>query len=261
MPKIHQKPTPAQAKLLWALYDVPGLSLLVSSGRYCEWRGGPPYWTLNRIHGKPRWSTANACIKAGWIEQVDAEGDWTKQNTYVLTDLGREIAATLGPDDMVPTHKGVSVQDIHRTLQRRHSPPEWIYAQEVRLGTGFGRYFLKGYPGSVAPSQRIDGFALNCYKSKRYERVAYEIKIARGDFLKEVADPDKRVGAQMMTNRFYFAAPEGLIKPEEVPDGCGLVEIRGDLHRMKVRAPWHEAADWHPSFISSIFRSVIRHQL
>ncbi len=255
--KLNLKPTPAQARLLWALWDNPALSLLCSSGRYTEWRGGVK-WELENVHGRIRWGTANACIKAGWIAPRDQEGSWNDQNEYILTPKGLAVAEALDADDLVASHKGVSVRDIHNALKRRHTYPEWIYVEEVRLGTGFGRYYLEGFHAQVKAEQRIDGFAINCYHSKRYERVSYEIKIARGDFLKEVQHPDKRVGAQMVSNRFYFAAPEGLIKPEEVPDGCGLVEIRGDFVRTKVRVPWSEAADWHPSFISSIFRSVVK---
>ena len=261
MTKLNLKPTPAQARLLWALRDNPALSLLCSTGRYTEWRGGNK-WELERIHGKIRFSTANACIKAGWIDRIEPEenvkGRWLEHNSYILTLEGLAAADALDADDLVASHKGVSVHDIHRALKRRHTYPEWIYVEEVRLGTGFGRYYLEGFHAQVKAEQRIDGFALNCYYSKRYERVSYEIKISRGDFLNEVKHPDKRVGAQMVSNRFYFAAPEGLIKPEEVPDGCGLVEIRGDFVRTKVRVPWSEAADWHPSFISSIFRSVVK---
>jgi len=60
-----------------------------------------------------------------------------------------------------------------------------------------------------------------------------EVKVSRSDFL---ADKTKRFRRQMdlgMGDLRYFAAPEGIIKVEELPEAWGLLEI-GE-HRVKLR--------------------------
>jgi hypothetical protein len=172
--------------------------------------------------------------------------------------LGRKIAEDLTPSDTITKHKGVSVHDIHRVLRKRYSPNEWVYLREVRLGTGWGSYFLRGHSKKISREQRVDGLAINTYESKHYRRIAFEIKIARGDFLSELKNPDKRLGGQMISNQFFFVAPEGIIRNEEVPDGCGLILVRGDMASLAVQAPWQEAAEWHPSLVASVLRSAAR---
>ncbi len=259
MPKLKVKPTAAQARLLFALADNPDLTLMVAEHGYVQWRGGGKgEWEWQRIFGKIRLTTARKCIREDWIEQVDSEGDWTQKSTYQLSETGQVVAEAIRPDDMVPKHKGVSVADIHRVLRKRYAPLEWVYLEEVRLGTGYENFFLPGHHTTIKSEQRIDGLALNCYKSKNYRRIAIEVKISRGDFLKEVQNPDKRVGAMMLSNQFYFAAPEGLIKPNELPEDCGLIEVRGDFQAIKVQAAWHEASSWHPATVASVLRSAVR---
>jgi len=66
-----------------------------------------------------------------------------------------------------------------------------------------------------------------------------EVKISRSDFKADFNKriPGKLINGKIITykheaiktgiygpNRFYFAAPAGLIKPEELPSYCGLIE-------------------------------------
>ena len=257
MPKIKVRPSAAQARLLIALNENEDLLIYMAEPRYVTWYGGGKYdWEWNRIYGKIRMPTARAMIREEWLECVDLTGDWNQQHTYGMSEEGRQLAETLRPDDAVPKHKGISVYDIHRVLRKRYPPPEWVYLEEVRLGTGYTGFFLKGYGKAVKAEQRIDGLALNCYESKRWKRISFEIKISRADFLKEVKDPDKRMAAQMVSNQFFFVVPEGLVKLDEVPDECGLLEVRGDFVKLSAQAEWQEAAEWHPAMVASLLRSA-----
>ena len=56
---------------------------------------------------------------------------------------------------------------------------------------------------------------------KRRETIIGEIKASRADFLKEKRNK-KYLKSLNICNKFYFVCKEGLIKPEEVPEGCGL---------------------------------------
>jgi hypothetical protein len=87
---------------------------------------------------------------------------------------------------------------------------------------------------------RIDLFALRCWESgPGFRRVGYEVKVSRGDFLHELRKPGKSANAMSLTHQFYFACPWALIRPEEVPDTCGLVWVHDDdvLPSIVKRAP------------------------
>jgi len=51
------------------------------------------------------------------------------------------------------------------------------------------------------------------------------VKISRGDFLRDVKDPAKHSHARLFSDLFYYAAPRGLLKIEEIPDWAGLIEV------------------------------------
>lgn len=52
-----------------------------------------------------------------------------------------------------------------------------------------------------------------------------EVKISRADFLSDVRS-EKWKRYRRFSARIWFATPQGLVKPEEVPEGCGLIEYR-----------------------------------
>jgi hypothetical protein len=75
--------------------------------------------------------------------------------------------------------------------------------------------------------------------------LAIEIKVSRGDFLADLADPVKQQRWREVAQRHAYAAPEGLIRPEEIPAGSGLLtvvqpQMAGGYRyevRWRVRAP------------------------
>lgn len=94
------------------------------------------------------------------------------------------------------------------------SPAEWLFLRELRVGTGMRR-------GSL---QRLDAFALNSLPHTGMRRVCYEIKTSRADYLTEMKHPLKRRIGLRYSNEFYFVTPAAMLKHEEVPPECGLIE-------------------------------------
>lgn len=240
-PKLKVKPTPAQARLIKAMGDNDGMAVVPYERRaeYCDLNGGwyRGQWKVEKSYGKPRVSTVKRCIAEGWLVDPDPEsGRWAK--LYVLSDDGLEVYRSLEDEDLVPKNLGVSTLQIIDALRKRHQRPEWLFAYEVNLGTGFfSSYNVPGLAEPISFQQRIDAFALNCYASRRFRTVAYEIKLTRADFQREIDHPTKRQAAMLFANYCYFAAPAGLIKPDEVPEPWGLVEVWESLTvRTKVEA-------------------------
>lgn len=66
--------------------------------------------------------------------------------------------------------------------------------------------------------RRLDMFYFNRWNR---ETRGYEVKVSRVDFLQ-----DKKWESYLkFCSWFYFVAPEGIIKAEELPDKIGLIEI------------------------------------
>jgi hypothetical protein len=165
------------------------------------------------------------------------------------------------------TDMGMNADDVYEALKGRHPLPEWVLVRELQLGTAFEmdevewEKWLAGDCWERRPRyhmlQRIDAYALNCHKSKQFRRIAYEIKVNHADFIREKIDPDKRRPAQKVSDYFYFAAPRGIIAPEEVPDDCGLVVVyENGRSRILKRAPRlePERLDWQ--FVASLVRNI-----
>lgn len=58
---------------------------------------------------------------------------------------------------------------------------------------------------------------------QRLTAMAYEVKISRADFLADVTS-GKALGYLTYAGALAFAVPKGLVRKDEVPAGCGLIE-------------------------------------
>lgn len=87
-----------------------------------------------------------------------------------------------------------------------------IIFPELRLGSGYN---------DIA-QRRIDLFVISSEKGNY--TTAFEIKVSRQDFLKDINDPLKQRGARLYSTNFYYVAPKDMIKIEEVPIWAGLKE-------------------------------------
>lgn len=114
---------------------------------------------------------------------------------------------------VVPDKMKLTATDVMKAIRHRHrNPPsrlpEWLVMSEFDLG-----------------GRRADALALRLWTTRGFELHAYEIKVSRTDLMNELRDPRKRQRAIECSSHFWFATPVGLMKPEEVPDECGLIEF------------------------------------
>ena len=156
--------------------------------------------------------------------------------------------------DRLPTKSSEIVVAVRRRFANLQGDAGHQYAvfEELRVGTGYGR----------GVEQRIDLWAMGLWASDGYARHAFEVKVTRSDFLAEMKDPLKRRPALLYSNLFYFAAPAGLIKPEELPPEAGLMEVgdwgRGFSAVIIVDAPWFDPPPPSWRFFAAIARRVCR---
>lgn len=123
----------------------------------------------------------------------------------------------------------MTANEILDVLEReRHTGEGWHFFRELRMGVG----------NAKQSEFRLDGWAMTTWEARGLERITYEVKVARSDWRKELATPVKRRMGLMLSHRFYFVAPPGLVKIEEVPPECGLIEILPEP--VELKDPLHE---------------------
>jgi hypothetical protein len=72
--------------------------------------------------------------------------------------------------------------------------------------------------------------------SPRHERIAVEVKVTRADFKRDT--DEKRAAWFGVADRFAYCTPKGLITPEELPPGCGLIEYDPDAIWIQDALKW-----------------------
>lgn len=141
-----------------------------------------------------------------------------------------------------------------RALQQRYEK-HYAFFPELRIGTGYGK----------DAEQRLDAWAIAMYPSLNLERITFEIKTSRQDFLNEIKNPIKRRIGLLLSNKFYFVTPEKLVKREEIPLECGLLEVSfavSDVDYLRgyvanvLHAPWRESLRPNWKFIASLCRRI-----
>ncbi len=122
-------------------------------------------------------------------------------------------------------------------LREKHSGPgnggagEWAFLPMVRNAGGFDA------------NRTFDAVALSLWPSRGMEVHIYEVKVSRSDWRRELSKPDKAEDAFKLADRFWIAAPEGIVHDGELPPTWGLIEARvqksdGQIKlRTKVAAP------------------------
>lgn len=79
-------------------------------------------------------------------------------------------------------------------------------------------------PEASGNERIIDALAVRCWSSgKGFQRIAFEVKVSRPDFRNET--PEKRAPAEASAHLCAYVAPVGLLRPDEMPPGWGLVEV------------------------------------
>jgi len=135
--------------------------------------------------------------------------------------------------------------EVVKLIRRKYSGQDYASFEQVADGTG--RY----------AQSWIDVAAFGLWPSKGLHRMAFEVKISRGDYLNEVQNPNKNAWAKECFHEFWYVAPSGVIKDvTEVPEGCGWMQAtRGGL-RVKRQATVKKDAVMDDSLFASLCRSA-----
>jgi hypothetical protein len=111
-----------------------------------------------------------------------------------------------------------TAESINGLLRQRHVGD--LYVPECNAGSAF------------AGCRRLDAWVLKTTWSPM-TTIGYEVKVSRGDWMRD----NKAHEYRDFCHQFFFVAPVGVILPQEVPEGCGLI-VAGARLLTKVKAEY-----------------------
>jgi hypothetical protein len=144
-------------------------------------------------------------------------------------------------------------QDIHNSLASRlakHLQSKSKMTWENILFTNPHKHLLESQWRQVRP----DVYACEAtLQAKNARPEIYEVKVSRADFLADMAKPGKGAGYSDLAEAVYFCTPQGMVSPDEVPDGIGLVwETNSGTFIIKKRAKRRKGFQLHPDTLMTL---------
>lgn len=138
--------------------------------------------------------------------------------------------------------KAGKVHDV--LLKYVFTQDKYVYIREVRSARGFG------------PSAIADAIAVCLYPSRGHYPMGIEIKVSRSDWLSELKNVGKSDEIWQNCATWEVAAPEGIVKKEELPSGWGLIVVAEDGAKRVVKPKHKEDAIPLPGFVMSLVATM-----
>ena len=128
-------------------------------------------------------------------------------------------------------------------------------ALTLRYPTGSHALLWEVANGTGTHQKRFaDAVAIGLWPSHGHEIEGIEIKISRGDWLNELKQPEKSQEVYQYCNRWWLAAPKGMVEVDELPQTWGLLELVTDTIRVKKRAPALTPSVLNINFVAALIR-------
>jgi hypothetical protein len=144
---------------------------------------------------------------------------------------------------------GIEIKSPHALLRKRYDDQKgaWVYLTEVRNATGY------------KANSAVDALALSLWPSRGIELHGHEIKVSRGDWLRELKDVTKSQPIQRYCDRWWLVVGDpDIVQPGELPPTWGLMAVKGGRLVAVKEAPKLEREEWSPTFVAAFFRGFMK---
>jgi hypothetical protein len=140
----------------------------------------------------------------------------------------------------------ISERTLIAALRTRYNDKgAYAFFPHVRESTGGGA------------CRTADALAFGLWPSRGLELEGFEIKISRGDWLKELKDPSKADVFYRHCDRWWLVLSDAsIIRENELPSTWGLLVYRGEKLFAKVAAPKLTPESLDKGFVASILRKA-----
>lgn len=127
-------------------------------------------------------------------------------------------------------------------LDRPDGYQKYVVLEQVPDGTGINH------------AHWIDVAVFDLWPSKGLLRSAFEIKVSRSDFIRELQNPNKHKWVLESFHEFWFVAPQDVIQVEELPLRAGWMCPRGN----KLVVKRHAVKNDNPKLDSTLLAAFMR---
>lgn len=145
--------------------------------------------------------------------------------------------------------KAATSADVRSCIQSQFGLGGEQYAVlfEVRNGTAWNA------------NRSVDAVVMSLWPSLGMELWGMEIKVSRGDWLREVRDPGKASAVFDHFDRWFLVAPDGVAKPEEVPEPWGwFIPENGRLCKVRDAAKNPNVKPVDRNFLAALMRRTAK---
>lgn len=102
-----------------------------------------------------------------------------------------------------------------------------------------------------------DFIAMDLWPSSGLLLHGHEVKVSRSDWLRELKDPSKADEFIPYVNHWWLVVPDAaIVRDGELPDGWGLLAMRGDALKAVRKAAWREALPLPATRLAALLRAV-----
>ena len=132
--------------------------------------------------------------------------------------------------------------EIAALLRAKYCAPEWAFFEEVSRATGGGH-------------RRADAIAMNLWPSRGLTIEGFEIKVSRGDWVRELKSPAKAEQIARFCDHWWLVVSDSdIISAGELPETWGLIACdRGKLKTLVV-AGSNPSPQLDRGFVASMLR-------
>ncbi len=138
--------------------------------------------------------------------------------------------------------KTLTSSDINVFLRLRYAPPEYALCFEVANATGSN---VRRY---------ADAVAMCLYPSRGLALHGFEVKVSKGDFLREIENPDKSIAVQQYCDFWWLVAPAEAVDESLIPITWGWLKATKDGLTAIKNAPRLEAKATSRDFLAAMVR-------
>lgn len=135
--------------------------------------------------------------------------------------------------------------ELKQLVAAKFAAPTYGLLWEVGNATGFGC------------NRHCDGLAMGLWPSRGLELIGLELKVSRGDWVKELRAPEKADSIARYCDRWYLVVGDAaIVKPGELPATWGLIVPKGKGLATSKEAERLPAEPLPRSFLAAIFRRI-----
>lgn len=152
--------------------------------------------------------------------------------------------------DLGPEHAAMTEADMTEALHVRYGQ---VHGNGGRYAVAAG---VRSHAGFDA-RRTADFVAMDLWPSKGLALHGHEIKVSRPDWLRELKEPEKSAEFIPYMN-YWWAVVSGprIVRDGELPEGWGLMVMRGQLLVVARQAPRRDALPLTPTRLAALLRAV-----